>query len=315
VRLCRLSALHLLLNQTLSVPHLFVTVDRMKFIVSTRILALVWLTFSEVAIGFSFSPKYFSSSARANNNKSNLTTRPRTDLYLAADDGTIDSRRDFMKNMLVSAAAAAVLHNYIPAAVASDDDALDEAFYASDNLSPTSVNELSKELPKQAKKTKNPIDPRYFLAGGGCAAFSHGIATPFDVIKTRMQSDPAAFDTGFKDAAISMVKTDGPGVLLIGLLPTLIGFGVEGAIKFGVYESLKPVVMSLLQAEDKFIPYLVASVGAGAVASLMLVPMERTRIKMVTSGEKTGPVSLNSADLDWLHFSFSLTLKHDFSLQ
>eukprot|EP00979_Chaetoceros_neogracilis_P004075 scaffold707_cov178-Chaetoceros_neogracile.AAC.1 len=48
--------------------------------------------------------------------------------------------------------------------------------------------------------------------------------------------------------------------------------------------------MSLLQAEDKFIPYLVASVGAGAVASLMLVPMERTRIKMVTSGEKTGPL-------------------------
>ena len=33
-------------------------------------------------------------------------------------------------------------------------------------------------------------DVRYFIAGGGCAAFSHGIATPIDVVKTRMQADP-----------------------------------------------------------------------------------------------------------------------------
>ena len=34
------------------------------------------------------------------------------------------------------------------------------------------------------------IDFRYFVAGGTCAAFSHGITTPIDVIKTKMQADP-----------------------------------------------------------------------------------------------------------------------------
>jgi len=267
----------------------------MKFTISPQIVALVWLTLSEeVAIAFSFSPEHASSARAA---KPNLHPRSRSDLHLVGDDGTIDSRRIFMKKVLVSATAAAVLHNCIPAAVASDDDALSDALSDAFNASPTiSDNEspteraLDKEPSKNEKKTKFPIDPRYFLAGGGCAAFSHGIATPFDVIKTKMQADPDTFDSGFKDAVLSMVKTDGPSVLLTGLLPTLIGFGVEGAIKFGVYESLKPVAMSLLHADDKFIPYLVASVVAGAVASLMLVPMERTRIKMVTSGEKTGPL-------------------------
>ena len=34
------------------------------------------------------------------------------------------------------------------------------------------------------------IDFRYFVAGGTCAAFSHGITTPIDVIKTKIQADP-----------------------------------------------------------------------------------------------------------------------------
>ena len=81
---------------------------------------------------------------------------------------------------------------------------------------------------------------------------------------------------------------------MAGLTPTLIGFGAEGAVKFGVYESLKPLFIALLggNVDDKFIPFLAASVGAGAVASLMLVPMERARIKVVTSNEdNVGPVS------------------------
>ena len=141
------------------------------------------------------------------------------------------------------------------------------------------------------------FDARYFIAGGGCASISHGIATPFDVVKTRIQT---ATDTvvdvsnnddennsndnkkGFVQTALSIIENEGPNALLIGLTPTIVGFGLEGAVKFGVYESLKPICMSLLHSDEKTIPYLLASIGAGAVASTMLCPMERARIRMVT---------------------------------
>ena len=34
------------------------------------------------------------------------------------------------------------------------------------------------------------IDYRFFIAGGVCAATSHGITTPIDVVKTKMQAQP-----------------------------------------------------------------------------------------------------------------------------
>jgi solute carrier family 25 phosphate transporter 3 len=131
----------------------------------------------------------------------------------------------------------------------------------------------------------NPLpdaDPRYFLSGGICAAASHGITTPVDVIKTRQQAAPDQYTGGLVNVARTISKEDGPTALLGGLLPTIIGYGAEGGVKFGLYESLKPEFTRLLQTETETLPYLLASLAAGAVASIMLCPMERTRIRLVT---------------------------------
>jgi len=104
-----------------------------------------------------------------------------------------------------------------------------------------------------------------------------------DVIKTRMQAEPLRFSgVGVTGAAKVILNESGYGAFLGGLAPTVIGYGIEGAAKFGLYESLKPTVASVLQSESTAVPYLVASVSAGAVASLLLCPLERLRIRAVT---------------------------------
>ncbi len=74
----------------------------------------------------------------------------------------------------------------------------------------------------------------------------------------------------------------GPATLLSGLGPTVLGYGIEGAMKFGVYEVGKPVFKALLGEENKVLAFAMASFVAGAIASVLLVPMESLRIKQVT---------------------------------
>jgi hypothetical protein len=72
------------------------------------------------------------------------------------------------------------------------------------------------------------MDYRYFVAGGTCAAISHGITTPIDVIKTKIQANPQKFNKGMKEATLTILKEDGPDALLGGLGPTVVGYGIEG---------------------------------------------------------------------------------------
>lgn len=157
------------------------------------------------------------------------------------------------------------------------------------------------------------IDYRYFVAGGTCAAISHGITTPIDVVKTRIQSNPKKYDQGIRNAAVAIINEDGPNALLGGLGPTVVGYGVEGAMKFGVYELMKPIFASLFNKPDgtgnTAVAFLMASIVAGAVAALLLCPMESTRIRIVTDpayadkGLLSGLPKLISEEGLWSTFS------------
>jgi solute carrier family 25 (mitochondrial phosphate transporter), member 3 len=83
------------------------------------------------------------------------------------------------------------------------------------------------------------------------------------------------------DATIQICKTDGPATLLQGLGPTVVGYGVEGAMKFGVYEVCKPIFLKIFP-NHKGMAFVLSSFLAGAVAAVLLVPMESLRIKQVT---------------------------------
>lgn len=84
-----------------------------------------------------------------------------------------------------------------------------------------------------------------------------------------MQAYPEKYKNGVIAAARDIVATEGLGFLLTGLGPTVIGYGLEGALKFGCYETFKQVFKTL--TPYKVANFLLASVLAGAVASVVLV--------------------------------------------
>jgi len=133
---------------------------------------------------------------------------------------------------------------------------------------------------------------RYFVSGGICAATSHAIPTPIDVIKTRKQVDPALIDKSFLKAAHEIIKEDGMKALWAGLGPTAFGYLLEGAVKFGTYEALKPFFKNLFAGlamttslsffNSQILSFLFCGAAAGFAASIMLCPMEAIRIRMVS---------------------------------
>ena len=134
-------------------------------------------------------------------------------------------------------------------------------------------------LPSHAVDASDFGDWRFFAAGGFCAALSHGYTTPIDVVKTKMQTNPE-LGSSVASATRTLIKTEGFPFLLKGLAPTCAGYGVEGALKFGCYELMKPICSKL--TPSKTVNYLLASVVAGAVASTVLCPAEEIRIKQVS---------------------------------
>lgn len=137
---------------------------------------------------------------------------------------------------------------------------------------------------------------RYYLAGGICAAISHSVATPVDVIKTRKQVDESLKDMSMLKSGIKIMKDDGgPKALLAGLGPTTVGYLLEGAIKFGIYEVSKPLVGSMLAwsaalcrlswINSKILGFIISGGIAGVAASIMLCPMEALRIRLVAEPE------------------------------
>lgn len=84
-----------------------------------------------------------------------------------------------------------------------------------------------------------------------------------------MQALPEKYQNGVIAAARDIVATEGLGFLLTGLGPTIIGYGLEGSLKFGFYETFKQIFKNL--TPYKVANFLLASVLAGAVASIALV--------------------------------------------
>jgi solute carrier family 25 (mitochondrial phosphate transporter), member 3 len=137
---------------------------------------------------------------------------------------------------------------------------------------------------------------RYYLAGGICAATSHAVPVPVDVVKTRQQIDPTLKNNNvaFLPAARTIVAKEGVSALFLGLGPTIWGYFLEGSLKFGIYEVLKPAVQSLVAT--RWMAYVICGVVSGLVASVVLCPMEALRIRLVSE-----PGYARDVGGSWMH--------------
>lgn len=196
-------------------------------------------------------------------------------------------RRSFLANSIATSSAIVLMSLAAPCGIAfAEGNQEQDSVITTPTISEGELT-ASSPPPNRVKEIvtveeKKSADPRFFVAGGASAAISHGITTPIDVVKTRMQTDSSLANVSPVEAAIKIVEDEGPKALTAGLGPTVIGYGVEGALKFGVYESLKPIFLSLISGGNSGEAYLAAAICAGALASIILCPMEETRIRLVT---------------------------------
>ncbi|KAK3386927.1 mitochondrial carrier domain-containing protein [Podospora didyma] len=127
---------------------------------------------------------------------------------------------------------------------------------------------------------------RFALAGAICCSVTHGALTPVDVVKTRIQLDPATYNRGLIGGFKQVIKAEGAGALLTGFGPTAAGYFLQGSLKFGGYEFFKQQFITYAGYENasnyRTGVYLASSAAAEFFADIALCPLEATRIRLVS---------------------------------
>ncbi|RNF09628.1 mitochondrial phosphate transporter [Trypanosoma conorhini] len=164
-------------------------------------------------------------------------------------------------------------------------------------------------------ETKKPWDARYVnpdvphtnsyylkCLGGGVIScgLTHTLVCPLDVVKCNMQVSPEKFKGIFSGFKVVLAE-DGCGAKGIwkGWLPTLLGYSMQGAFKFGLYEVFKDLYANLAgeQTAKQYegLIWLAGSATAEFFADMGLCPMEMVKVKVQTSPSGTFPTAFGAA--------------------
>ncbi|KAJ8972120.1 hypothetical protein NQ314_000346 [Rhamnusium bicolor] len=131
---------------------------------------------------------------------------------------------------------------------------------------------------------------KYFILCGlggiiSCGT-THTLVVPLDLVKCRIQVDPAKYKSIFYGFQVTM-KEDGSKGLVKGWAPTFIGYSMQGLCKFGLYEVFKVIYADIIGEEAAYLYrtwlYLCASASAEFFADIALSPMEAAKVKIQTT--------------------------------
>ncbi|KAI0182059.1 mitochondrial phosphate carrier protein [Hypoxylon sp. FL1284] len=159
-------------------------------------------------------------------------------------------------------------------------DSSDDVRYVADR-----VASLSTAVPAKPGLSVSEV-ARYAFSGAICCSFTHAILTPVDVVKTRVQLEPAVYNRGLAGGLRQVVAYDGAAALLTGFGPTVTGYFLQGAFKFGGYEFFKRKANDYLGPEkaaaNRSAVYLASSASAELLGDILLCPFEAARIRLVS---------------------------------
>jgi solute carrier family 25 phosphate transporter 3 len=133
------------------------------------------------------------------------------------------------------------------------------------------------------------------LGGALSCGLTHTAVVPLDVVKCKMQVFPEKYK-GLVSGVSTVLKEEGSKGLVLGTLPTFIGYSLQGTAKFGFYEYFKDVYSNMLGEENAYkfkgLIWCAASASAEFFADMALCPMEMVKVKVQTSPAGTWPVNL-----------------------
>lgn len=123
------------------------------------------------------------------------------------------------------------------------------------------------------------------LGGILSCGITHTAIVPLDLVKCRIQVNPAKYGGIFKGFKVTLAE-DGTRGLAKGWAPTAIGYSMQGLCKFGFYEVFKSFYSGLLGEENSYLwrtsMYLAASASAEFFADIALCPMESVKVRIQT---------------------------------
>lgn len=124
------------------------------------------------------------------------------------------------------------------------------------------------------------------LGGILSCGITHTMVVPLDLVKCRIQVDPAKYKSIFNGFKVTVAE-DGMRGLAKGWAPTFLGYSAQGLCKFGFYEVFKVVYSGMLGEENSYVYrtslYLAASATAEFIADIALSPLESAKVKIQTT--------------------------------
>jgi len=132
------------------------------------------------------------------------------------------------------------------------------------------------------------------LGGVLACGLTHAVITPLDVTKCNMQVNPGKYK-GLVSGMKTIMAEEGSTAVWKGWFPTLAGYSIQGALKYGLYEVFKDMYSNALGEENakkyKALVWCAGSASAEVFADIGLCPLEMVKVKVQTSPAGTWPTS------------------------